>query len=390
MSSFWGIQRSSKKSIVTIVPVFIGLMFGSISGCDRNSTAPSKKQTSKVSVAQSILSGSSGEATIITTDVTLDNVDSSVFVPYPPVEDNSDTALTDYATQYVVLVVIDGVRFSESWGNKDREFIPYTSNALSKLGVVNLEFYNDGYTYTASGHTAMMTGIRQEISNSGKDLPKKHSFIQEWRKAHGKDSVDALIVTSKGKLEVLADTDEDEWHSKYRPATYCGIDGKGAKSGYGEDSVTYTKGLELIQKNYPELIMISFRNPDSFGHNDDWDGYLEAITDSDEYIYRLWSFFQTDPVYKGKTTLLVTNDHGRHLDDHGGIRDHGDECDGCRHINLLAIGPDFKSDLFVNTHRSLIDIPVTIAELMDFKMSHGEGNVMTELFRDEVKHLLYD
>ncbi|MGL1900790.1 MAG: sulfatase-like hydrolase/transferase [Fibrobacterales bacterium] len=389
MSNYLSRQFFSKKSIISFV--VLGVALSVAAGCDRNTIAPDQDQAAKLSLINTTLSGSSAEAVNSNTlDVTLDTDDLRSVVPYPPVVEEIVEEITDYATQYVVLIVIDGVRFSESWGAEDNKYIPYTSNALAKLGVVNMEFYNDGKTKTIPGHTAALTGIRQNMNNWGKELPDKHSYLQEWRKTHNKDSTDAFILTSKGKLEVLADTDEEEWHNKYRPATYCGVDGVGVDADYGYDSTTYRKGLELIQEHYPELIVISFKNPDSFGHAEDWEGYIQAITDSDEYIYRLWSFFETDPVYKGKTTLLVTNDHGRHLDEEGGIHNHGDGCDGCRHINLLAIGPDFKSDVFVNTHRSLIDIPHTIGELMDFEMPHGEGNVMTELFKDEVKHLLDD
>ena len=113
----------------------------------------------------------------------------------------------------------------------------------------------------------------------------------------------------------------------------------------------------------------------------------EAVNDdpdspnTDDYIYKIWQFIESDPVYKNKTALFITNDHGRHLDGvANGFVSHGDSCDGCQHINLYASGPDFKQGLILNNKREQIDIPATIAELLNLDIPTINGNVMTELF----------
>jgi hypothetical protein len=103
---------------------------------------------------------------------------------------------------------------------------------------------------------------------------------------------------------------------------------------------------------------------------------------TDAYIEQIWNFIQSDPVYQGKTTLFITNDHGRHLNGvSNGFVSHGDDCDGCRHISLLAVGPDFHKGIDILNPREQIDLPTTIAHLMGFKMETAEGQVMTELFK---------
>lgn len=64
-----------------------------------------------------------------------------------------------------------------------------------------------------------------------------------------------------------------------------------------------------------------------------------------------------------------------------GFISHGDTCSGCRHISLLALGPDFKTGEVIKTDRELIDIPVTIAEIHRVSMPAGQGNIMYELFK---------
>ena len=76
----------------------------------------------------------------------------------------------------------------------------------------------------------------------------------------------------------------------------------------------------------------------------------------------------------------ITNDHGRHLDSVGaGFQQHGDECEGCRHINCFAYGPDFKKGV-IDTEREQIDIPATIAEIFGCEGEYINGKIMYELF----------
>ena len=129
------------------------------------------------------------------------------------------------------------------------------------------------------------------------------------------------------------------------------------------------------------MALVNFREPDFSGHQNNWTNYTKGISDIDEYIYQIWNFIESDDIYKGKTTLFVTNDHGRHLDTVSvGFSGHGDSCEGCRHINFFACGPDFKKNVVIDTPRELIDIPTTIALLMSFNFPSGQGKVMHELF----------
>ncbi len=284
-----------------------------------------------------------------------------------------------YLTENVIVVVIDGSRYSETWGDSTHLNIPHLANELSKFGVVNTQFYNDGPTYTSAGHTAITTGFYQEIDNSGKELPMYPSIFQYWNAKYLMDKERSWIIASKDKLEVLNNCQYIEFNNQYEPSTDCGINGLG--SGYRDDSVTFDMVLKVLSVNRPKLTLINFRDPDFSAHSNNWDKYLQGIKSTDEYLYQIWEYVQNDCYYKGKTTLFVTNDHGRHLDSiQGGFASHGDSCFGCRHINFYAFGPDFKKGVILNNKRELIDISATISELLHFRMEFGKGEIMHELF----------
>jgi len=292
-----------------------------------------------------------------------------------------DPIFNQYKTQNVFIVVMDGARYSETWGDSTHQYIPRMANDLLPQGVVYTNFYTDGPTYTSAGHTAITTGNYQEINNAGAELPQNPSLLQYWLKATKKDSTAAWIIASKGKLAVLADCIEPTWSGKFNPSTNCGVGGLGVASPYRDDSATFEKSKELLSLYHPQIVLINFREPDYSGHQNNWLNYTKGISDIDEYIYQLWNFIESDPIYSGNTTLFVTNDHGRHLDTVSvGFSGHGDDCEGCHHINLFACGPDFKKNLVVNDQRELIDIPATIAELFSVHFFPGKGKVMTELF----------
>ncbi|MEJ6637277.1 MAG: sulfatase-like hydrolase/transferase [Crocinitomicaceae bacterium] len=291
--------------------------------------------------------------------------------------------LTNYETENVLIIVMDGARYSETGGDSSHQNTPYLSNDLAPMGIINDNFYNNGPTYTAAGHTAMTTGIYQDINNSGLESPNLPSIFQYYLRDNPEHQEDAWIVASKGKLEVLSNCNQSDWHNKYNPMTNCGIDGLGSGSGYREDSLTYIETLNILQTHEPKLMLVNFREPDYSGHSGDWNNYLQGIIKTDEYIFKLIDFIENDAHYQGKTTVFVTNDHGRHLDNVAeGYVSHGDQCEGCKHINFFTYGPDFKNNTVINHPRGLIDIQATIATLFHLNMPLGEGKVMNELFKE--------
>lgn len=287
---------------------------------------------------------------------------------------------TEYLTKNIFLIVIDGARYSETFGDTSFKNIP-NMKLISERGILYTNFYNQGPTYTLAGHTAMTTGNYQEINNSGLEIPAYPSFFQSWNKNYiGIYSV-ARIFSSKDKLQVLSDCRDSSFNGYYRPLTDCGVNGMGVGSGYRHDSITLTRTLNSLAIEHSKLILISFREPDFSAHQNNWQEYIEGIKNTDNYVYQIWNFIGKNRYYRGKTAMFITNDHGRHLDNvNDGYISHGDTCSGCRHISLLAIGPDFKKGEVTKINRELIDIPATIAEILRFPMPTGQGSIMSELF----------
>jgi len=287
-------------------------------------------------------------------------------------DDLIKSIVKSYKTENVIVVVIDGPRQSETWQSPDRKYIPKMVKELAPQGVVISEFYNHGVTYTVPGHIAITTGNYESKSNKQEQLPIEPSFFQMWLKITNAPKEKAWIITSKEKLNVLADCREVEWRNSYNPS----IDAVNR-----EDEKTYQKAIEVFTTHQPQLVLVHFGGPDIKGHSGIWEKYVNSIAVADSLTYEIWSFIENHNFYKGTTTLIVTNDHGRHLDNIAtGFVEHGDKCEGCIHLNFYATGPDFKKNVISSTNRELVNILPTIGELMGFQYDDNK-DVMWELFK---------
>lgn len=77
------------------------------------------------------------------------------------------------------------------------------------------------------------------------------------------------------------------------------------------DELTYVACKEYVLKNKPSVILLSFSGTDNAGHNNRYDQYLQEANNADRMIGELWRLLQSIPDYEGRTTFLVTTDHGR-------------------------------------------------------------------------------
>lgn len=106
------------------------------------------------------------------------------------------------------------------------------------------------------------------------------------------------------------------------------------------DAFTHGYALEYLKKKHPRVLFISYGETDDFAHDGRYDHYLKSAHQTDQFIAALWQFAQSDPVYKGKTTFLITTDHGRGDNPKATWRDHGSSTKGSDAIWIAVLGPD--------------------------------------------------
>ena len=91
-------------------------------------------------------------------------------------------------------------------------------------------------------------------------------------------------------------------------------------------------------------------------HSGRYDLYLDAAHRTDDFVRRLWEAVESDPHYAGRTSLVLTTDHGRGST-HEGWKSHGADVEGADRIWIAVMGPDTASA------GSLADVEVTQAQV---------------------------
>jgi hypothetical protein len=284
-----------------------------------------------------------------------------------------------YRTEHVVVVLIDGVRYTESLGDSTGAYCPRMT-ALAEIGIVHDSTFNDSVTTTRYAIPSTWMGrfhVLQDTTYNGNDVEfcRYPTFWEYARHDLGLPAGKAVYVTP------------DYGSSTWLPSFY---------TGYGpsfwpafiqpppsddNNQADFDSAMAVLNREHPVVSYIYLPDTDHAGHSGVWADYIAEIRQADSLVGELWDYIQLDTIFRDRTTLIVTNDHGRHDNAHGGFSGHGDGCLGCRHVMLLGIGPDFISNGRLNSPRASIrDIATTVGELLGFETPFSVGRVLTELF----------
>ncbi|CAL2078227.1 lipoprotein precursor [Tenacibaculum sp. 190524A02b] len=152
-----------------------------------------------------------------------------------------------------------------------------------------------------------------------------------------------------------------------------------------QDVFTHNYALEFIKKEKPKLMYISYGETDDFAHDGDYTHYLLAAENTDAMIQQLWNYCQSNPFYKGKTTFIITTDHGRGTEPLESWKSHGlnltyhgktYNINGSDETWLAVIGPNVSSKGEVKTEAQLYNnqIAATIQDILQIKVLGSKAN----------------
>lgn len=274
----------------------------------------------------------------------------------------------------LMLVIIDGARYTETFGDPTFSNIP-KMRELSQQGTIISNFVNNNYTYTSRAIPAIWCGawtnVQSIIYNGSATqhavLPTIFEYYRKQKNATADDCVYILPYVSSLWLP--------SFDSNYGPDYWPQFYSQGSS-----DNDVFAKTQLIMDADHPHFLLVYLADVDHYGHSGVWTNYVSAIQNADRIVGLLWEKLQSDPFYKNSTNLIVTNDHGRHDDQHGGFQGHGCNCNGCRQIQLLAVGPDIKKNFVSTEYRTILDVAVTAASLLGLQAEKASGNVMNEIF----------
>lgn len=105
------------------------------------------------------------------------------------------------------------------------------------------------------------------------------------------------------------------------------------------DAFTFRAAMAYLKARKPRVLFLSFDETDTQGHAGRYDRVLASAHKNDAFVAELWNLVQAMPEYQGKTSLIVTTDHGRG-DPPIEWKSHSARISGSEYIWVGILGPD--------------------------------------------------
>ena len=291
------------------------------------------------------------------------------------------------------IIVMNGVRYNDAFGEKNHLYIDNIWNKLRPLGTICTKFENRELTLPIPAQMSLLTGVWHVFKNPFSETirPAFPTLFEYWNSARKDSGNSCYFASSRPKFEILTCSGHVEFGTRFAPVFEADKEEK------VNENAIYEKALPHIMEKHPSFVYLSLNagggtdtpekelvaqcplkgQKDACGGAATLNAYYESIILMDQIAYDLWDRIQKVEAYKDKTVFLVLSDHGRHTDDYHG---YGDKCRGCTQLYLLAMGPGIKKNFVSNKERTLIDICRTAGALLNIPTPYAKGDVMKELF----------
>jgi len=326
----------------------------------------------------------------------------------------------------VVLVTIDGVRPAEFFGGMDpgiaasadasgirdsagvwqrywrpdpvarrRAVMPFFWDSLAPRGLVlgdsahgSRVRISNGQGFSAPGYVELLTGRAQPEVTSNRPVRYPHATVLQYaRRALGLGPMQVATFASWSNLRYYAasvggavyvnagfDTVPEPFTTP-RLAELAALASTALPVWDDSrlDAFTAGEALEYLRRHRPRLLYVSFNDTDDFAHLRRYDRVLDAMRHADDFLRVLWGTLASLPEYRGRTTLVITTDHGRGLTPEQ-WPSHGRDTEGSQGIWLAVIGPSTAARGLGGGDATLAQVAATVLRCLGLDPAgFGEG-----------------
>jgi len=292
--------------------------------------------------------------------------------------------------QSVVLIVTDGFRWQELFGGADpalnnaeyggvddttalrrtflvgdaeanrRALMPFMWSVVAREGQIfgdrdlgSMVAVTNGYKFSYPGYNEMLTGRPDPRIDRNDYGPNPNVTVFEWLAGQpefmGKvaafgtwDAFGPIFNQDRAPMWVRAGWDlpfpGDTTPSRILlDSLYATTTRVWQEMPY--DAFMQAVVMDYVQTERPQALYIGYGETDEWAHEGRYDQYLASAHRVDGFIRDLWTAMQAMPDYAGKTTFIITTDHGRG----SGLkawRNHGAKVDGAEYIWVAVLGPE--------------------------------------------------
>jgi dienelactone hydrolase len=293
-------------------------------------------------------------------------------------------------TENVVLITTDGLRWQEVFGGAEEALMTKEAGGVSDAAELRRVFWRDtpaarreallpflstvlvregqlygnaargsvarvtnGHKFSYPGYNELLSGRGDPRIDSNDKKPNPNVTVLEWLNGR---------LPYRGKVAAFCSWDVFPWiinrersgvlvNAGFEPATSAGdrprlamlnqllADTTPFVDGVRHDSFTFAAALEHVRASRPRVLYVSLGETDDWAHLGRYDNYLYSARRFDRFTRQLWEEMQGMAQYRGRTTFVITVDHGRGS---GPMewKSHGEKIPESEKIWIGVMGPD--------------------------------------------------
>lgn len=293
-------------------------------------------------------------------------------------------------TQNVLFVTFDGLRWEEVFNGAEESLIDQQRGGVIDVPTIRKRFWRDdvqqrreallpflwgvvakqgqlfgnakagcpirvmnGMYFSYPGYNELLTGFPDDRIDSNDRFFNRNVTVLEW--LHGrpgfKGKVAAVtswevfhwiinaprsgIPVSAGARPLEGFPKTAEFDLLSRLAVETPLFGDADRS----DALTFQTAKAVLKTMKPRVLYVGLDETDNQGHAGRYDRVLVSARKNDGFVRELWETMQSMPEYAGRTSLVITTDHGRGPPPVE-WKNHGSKVRGAEYVWVGVLGPD--------------------------------------------------
>lgn len=301
--------------------------------------------------------------------------------------------LSGQVAEKVVLVTLDGVRWQEVFRGADEAFLveaagvgdtdlyrdryydpdterrraklmPFVWSTLVSEGQLwgdhdqqpGIALVSNGRNFSYPGYNELLVGFADSSIVSNRKIDNRNISVLEWLEQQkglaGKTAAFASwdvfpFILNRERSGGFVNAGWERYHPGVTDEVIERMNQLQERSyrewdGVRFDNFTFTFALDYLDRREPTVLYLALGEPDDWAHAKRYGNYLDAIHRNDDMLRELWEHLQTSPAYRGRTTLILTVDHGRGrtLEDWTG---HGADIAGSDEVWMGVLGAGIEA-----------------------------------------------
>jgi len=290
----------------------------------------------------------------------------------------------------VIVIMTDGFRWQEVFGGMDSSIVkvkrfhhgdsasivskywsadaatrrakllPFFWNTIAKKGQIHgnralgskVDVANP-YWFSYPGYSELLTGQVDTAVNSNDYKANPNTNFFEYLNglsaykgsvaAFGAwDAFDRILNEKRAGFPVVNAFDSYKSYVNTQASSLLSDMSKDSFRAFGDaeilDGYMHYQAMDYLKNKKPKAMFISYGETDEFAHEGHYGHYLNAAHQFDAWLADIWNFVESDPLYKGKTTILITTDHGRGDVIKTQWTSHGEKIKDCHSIWFAMLG----------------------------------------------------